>query len=227
MADGEPLLAQAHELSAPHQDLPVEAAELPICRCVWRNSAPYRFEQSGELSGMTRVRGFTQDDAHIFCTPEQVADEFRGCLEMTQFVLKTLGLNDYRVRLGFRDPTSSKYVGSAETWDAAEAALERVAKELELPNVKAERGEAAFYGPKADFVVTDCIGREWQLGTVQLDYTLPSAKRFKLEYIGADNQPHQPVMIHRPARVVRTVRGDPDRAFCRAFPLSGAGTGAC
>ena len=134
----------------------------------------YRFEQSGELDGMTRVRGFTQDDAHIFCTDEQVAGEFRGCIEMTQYVLKTLGLTDYRVRLGFRDPASDKYVGTAENWQRAEAALEAVCNEMKLPNLTIERGEAAFYGPKADFVVADCIGREWQLGTVQLDYNLPS-----------------------------------------------------
>ena len=148
-----------------YRDLPLRLAEF---------GTVHRFEQSGELNGMTRVRGFTQDDAHIFCTEEQVADEFRGCIEMTQFVLKTLGLDDYRVRLGFRDPTSDKYVGSAETWERAEAALEAVCREMDLPDLHIERGEAAFYGPKADFVVADCIGREWQLGTVQLDYNLPS-----------------------------------------------------
>jgi threonyl-tRNA synthetase len=157
----------------------------------------HRFEMSGELNGMTRVRGFTQDDAHIFCTEEQVAGEFRACIEMTQLVLKTLGLDDYRVRLGFRDPAGEKYVGSPEIWRQAEASLERVCAEMQLPNVRVERGEAAFYGPKADFVVADCIGRDWQLGTVQLDYNLPSEQRFALEYIGPDNAPHRPVMIHR------------------------------
>ena len=171
-----------------YRELPLRLAEF---------GTVHRYEQSGELNGMTRVRGFTQDDAHIFCTEEQVADEFRGCIEMTQFVLKTLGLDDYRVRLGFSDPASDKYVGSAETWQRAEAALEAVCREMDLPNLSIERGEAAFYGPKADFVVADCIGRDWQLGTVQLDYNLPSPQRFGLEYIGADNQPHQPVMIHR------------------------------
>src|SRR5690606_6847116 len=128
----------------------------------------YRYEQSGELSGMTRVRGFTQDDAHIFCTEDQVAGEFRSCIEMTQGVLRALGMNKYRVRLGFRDPTSDKYVGSDESWDRAEAAIAEVCRNMDLPNLSIEPGEAAFYGPKADFVVTDCIGREWQLGTVQL-----------------------------------------------------------
>ena len=171
-----------------YRDLPVRLAEF---------GTVYRYEQSGELSGMTRVRGFTQDDAHIFCTEEQVADEVRGCLEMTQGVLKSLGMENYRVRLGFRDPDSSKYVGSAKQWDQAEAAIEQVAKQMGLPGCVPEAGEAAFYGPKIDFVVTDCIGREWQLGTVQLDYNLPSSERFDLEYIGQDNAPHQPVMIHR------------------------------
>ncbi len=180
----------------------------------------HRFEQSGELSGMTRVRGFTQDDAHIFCTEEQVADEFRGCLEMTQLVLQTLGMNDYRVRLGFRDPDSTKYVGNAKDWDDAEAALEKVCHEMGLSNVTVERGEAAFYGPKADFVVADCIGREWQLGTVQLDYNLPSEKRFDLEYIGADNRPHRPVMIHRaPFGSFERFVGMLIEHFAAAFPL--------
>ena len=194
-----------------YRDLPLRLAEF---------GTVHRFEQSGELNGMTRVRGFTQDDAHIFCTEDQVADEFRGCIEMTQLVLKTLGLDDYRVRLGFRDPTSDKYVGSPETWDKAEAALSRVCGEMDLPNVKTERGEAAFYGPKADFVVTDCIGREWQLGTVQLDYNLPSKQRFGLEYIGADNTPHQPVMIHRaPFGSFERFVGVLIEHFAGAFPL--------
>ncbi len=171
-----------------YRDLPVRLAEF---------GTVYRYEQSGELGGMTRVRGFTQDDAHLFCTEEQVADEFRGCIEMTQLVLSALGMDDYRVRLGFRDPHSDKYVGSDETWAHAEAALESVCRGLDLPHLDIERGEAAFYGPKADFVVSDCLGREWQLGTVQLDYNLPGPERFALEYIGPDNQPHRPVMIHR------------------------------
>ena len=194
-----------------YRELPLRIAEFGLV---------HRFEQSGELNGMTRVRGFTQDDAHIFCTEEQVADEFRGCIEMTRFVLKTLGLDDYRVRLGFRDPASQKYVGSAETWQRAENALESVCREMDLPNLSVERGEAAFYGPKADFVVADCIGREWQLGTVQLDYNLPSPQRFGLEYIGADNRPHQPVMIHRaPFGSFERFVGMLIEHFAGAFPL--------
>lgn len=194
-----------------YRDLPLRLAEF---------GTVHRFEQSGELNGMTRVRGFTQDDAHIFCTEEQVADEFRGCIEMTRFVLKTLGLDDYRVRLGFRDPASDKYVGSAETWQRAEAALESVCHDMDLPNLHIERGEAAFYGPKADFVVADCIGRPWQLGTVQLDYNLPSTQRFALEYIGADNVPHQPVMIHRaPFGSFERFVGMLIEHFAGAFPL--------
>jgi threonyl-tRNA synthetase len=194
-----------------YRDLPLRLAEF---------GTVHRFEQSGELNGMTRVRGFTQDDAHIFCTAEQVADEFRGCIEMTQFVLKTLGLVDYRVRLGFRDPKSDKYVGNPETWQRAETALEQVCREMHLPDMKVERGEAAFYGPKADFVVADCIGREWQLGTVQLDYNLPSKQRFALEYVGADNTPHQPVMIHRaPFGSFERFVGMLIEHFAGAFPL--------
>jgi threonyl-tRNA synthetase len=194
-----------------YRDLPVRLAEF---------GTVYRYEQSGELSGMTRVRGFTQDDAHIFCTEEQVAEEFRGCLEMTQQVLASLGMNNYRVRLGFRDPASDKYVGGRETWDRAEAALQAVCESMDLPNMSVETGEAAFYGPKADFVVTDCIGREWQLGTVQLDYNLPSAERFGLEYIGADNAPHRPVMIHRaPLGSMERFTGVLIEHFAGAFPL--------
>ena len=194
-----------------YRDLPLRLAEF---------GTVHRFEQSGELNGMTRVRGFTQDDAHIFCTEEQVAAEFRGCLDMTQFVLKTLGLNDYRVRLGFRDPASDKYVGSAEKWQRAEEALERVCGEMNLPDLHVERGEAAFYGPKADFIVADCIGRQWQLGTVQLDYNLPSPQRFGLEYIGDDNAPHQPVMIHRaPFGSFERFVGMLIEHFAGAFPL--------
>ncbi|MBX7072972.1 MAG: threonine--tRNA ligase [Pirellulales bacterium] len=194
-----------------YRDLPLRLAEF---------GTVYRYEQSGELGGMTRVRGFTQDDAHLFCTEDQVADEFRGCLEMTQFVLKCLGLDDYRVRLGFRDPASDKYVGSAEAWQRAEASLESVCRSMNLPHLDVERGEAAFYGPKADFVVTDCLGREWQLGTVQLDYQLPSAERFDLEYVGADNTPHRPVMIHRaPLGSMERFIGVLIEHYAGAFPL--------
>ncbi len=173
--------------SQPHsyRDLPVRLAEF---------GTVYRWEQSGELNGMTRVRGFTQDDAHLFCTEEQVAAEVLGCLALVKIVLSTLGMADYRVRVGLRDPDSNKYTGDAANWDKAEHACREAAKTLGVPFTE-EPGEAAFYGPKIDFVIKDVIGREWQLGTVQVDYNLPV--RFDLSYIGADNQPHRPVMIHR------------------------------
>jgi threonyl-tRNA synthetase len=168
-----------------YRDLPVRLAEF---------GTVYRWEQSGELNGLTRVRGFTQDDAHIFCTQEQVEEEIQGCLDLVRTVFRTLGMTDYRVRIGLRDPDSSKYTGEEVLWDKAEAALRAVAKTLEVPYSE-EAGEAAFYGPKIDFVVKDVIGREWQLGTVQVDYNLP--ERFDLTYVGADNKEHRPVMIHR------------------------------
>jgi len=168
-----------------YRDLPQRFAEF---------GTVYRWEQSGELNGMTRVRGFTQDDAHIFCTNEQLQDEINGCLNLVKTVFSVLGMTDYRVRLSLRDPNSDKYVGSPENWDKAEAAL-RVAAETLGVHFSEEEGEAAFYGPKIDFVVKDVIGREWQLGTVQVDYNLP--ERFDLSYIGSDNKPHRPVMVHR------------------------------
>ncbi|HEY4759388.1 MAG TPA: threonine--tRNA ligase [Thermoguttaceae bacterium] len=221
MADGDRYLLRP--MNCPHHIIiykskPRSYRELPLRLAEF--GTVHRFEQSGELNGMTRVRGFTQDDAHIFCTEDQVAEEFRGCVEMTQLVLRTLGLDDYRVRLGFRDPASDKYVGTAETWQRAEEALERVCREMGFSNVRTERGEAAFYGPKADFLVCDCIGREWQLGTVQLDYNLPSAQRFALEYIGPDNTPHRPVMIHRaPFGSFERFVGMLIEHFAGAFPL--------
>ena len=168
-----------------YRDLPVRLAEF---------GTVYRWEQSGELGGMTRVRGFTQDDAHLFCTPEQVEAEIIGCLKLVRTILTTLGMNDYRVRVSLRDADGSKYVGDPANWDKAEEALRKAAVWLGVPFTE-EPGEAAFYGPKIDFVVKDVIGREWQLGTVQVDYNLP--ERFGLEYIGADNKTHRPVMIHR------------------------------
>ena len=173
--------------SQPHsyRDLPVRLAEF---------GTVYRWEQSGELNGMTRVRGFTQDDAHLFCTEDQVPQEILGCLSLVKIVLATLGMSDYRVRVGLRDPDSAKYTGDPANWDKAEAACREAAKTLGVSFTE-EPGEAAFYGPKIDFVVRDVIGREWQLGTVQVDYNLP--QRFDLSYIGADNQPHRPVMVHR------------------------------
>ena len=168
-----------------YRDLPVRLAEF---------GTVYRWEQSGELGGMTRVRGFTQDDAHLFCTPDQVAVEVQGCLGLVKKVLGTLGMNEYRVRLSLRDPESDKYVGDPENWDKAEAALREAVQTLGVDYTE-ELGEAAFYGPKIDFVVRDVIGRDWQLGTVQVDYNLPV--RFGLSYIGEDNRQHTPVMIHR------------------------------
>jgi len=168
-----------------YRDLPVRLAEF---------GTVYRWEQSGELNGMTRVRGFTQDDAHLFCTEEQVPGEIIGCLSLVKIILTTLGMSDYRVRVGLRDPDSAKYIGDPANWDKAEAACRDAAKTLGVPFTE-EPGEAAFYGPKIDFIVRDVIGREWQLGTVQVDYNLP--QRFDLSYVGADNQPHRPVMIHR------------------------------
>jgi threonyl-tRNA synthetase len=190
-----------------YRDLPVRLAEF---------GTVYRYEQTGELNGMTRVRGFTQDDAHLFITPEQVESEMRANLDLVLFILNTLGLSDYRVRLGFRDPASSKYVGSDEDWNTAQTALESIAKQLGM-KYTAEPGEAAFYGPKIDFVVRDCIGREWQLGTVQLDYNLP--KRFELEYVGADNRTHRPIMIHRaPFGSMERFVGILIEHFAGAFP---------
>ena len=173
--------AQKHS----YRELPIRLAEF---------GTVYRYEQSGELSGMTRVRGLTQDDAHLFCMQEQVETEIRDTVELTLKTLKTLGLDDFRVQVSLREPGSDKYTGNPAHWDAAEATLARVATDMNIPH-ETVTGEAAFYGPKLDFMVKDCLGREWQLGTVQLDYNLPEG--FGLEFVGADNAPHQPVMIHR------------------------------
>ena len=191
-----------------YRDLPVRLAEF---------GTVYRHEQSGELNGLLRVRGLTQDDAHLFCTPEQVEEEFRATLELVKFVLQSVGLDDYRVQLSLRDPGSDKYVGSEENWQRAEAALRKVLSNSGL-SFEERQGEAAFYGPKADFMVRDCLGREWQLGTVQLDYNLP--ERFQLEYIGPDNRPHRPVMIHRaPFGSLERFVGMLIEHFAGAFPL--------
>ena len=168
-----------------YRDLPVRLAEF---------GTVYRWEQSGELNGMTRVRGFTQDDAHLFIREDQLQQEIQGCLSLVKLVFSTLGMNEYRVRVSLRDPESDKYVGAPEAWDKAEAALRQAVQTLGV-DYEEELGEAAFYGPKIDFVVRDVIGREWQLGTVQVDYNLP--ERFDLSYVGSDNQDHRPVMIHR------------------------------
>ena len=169
-----------------YRDLPLRVAEF---------GTVYRYEQSGELHGLTRVRGFTQDDAHLFCTPDQLKDEFLGVLDLTMHVLEKLGFDNYTAQISLRDPENpSKYIGSDENWDKAETAIIEATKEAGLETVT-ELGEAAFYGPKLDFMVKDALNRSWQLGTIQVDYNLP--ERFELEYIGADNQAHRPVMIHR------------------------------
>jgi threonyl-tRNA synthetase len=177
----------------------------------------YRFEQSGELSGLTRVRGFTQDDAHIFCTHDQVKGEFRATIELVQFVFNALGFRDVQIRLSKHDPKSEKFAGNKEVWLQAEGEIRDVLMDMKVDFVEAE-GEAAFYGPKVDFLVRDVIGRKWQLGTVQLDYVLP--ERFKLEFIGPDNRPHRPVMIHRaPFGSMERFMGILIEHFGGAFPL--------
>ncbi|HMN05418.1 MAG TPA: threonine--tRNA ligase [Flavobacteriales bacterium] len=174
--------------SRPHsyKDLPVRYAEF---------GTVYRYEQSGELHGLTRVRGFTQDDAHLFCTPEQVKEEFMKVIDLVLLVFRALNFTEYEAQISLRDPENrSKYIGSDENWAKAENAIIEAAAEKGLKTI-VEYGEAAFYGPKLDFMVKDALGRRWQLGTIQVDYNLP--ERFELEYVGADNQKHRPVMIHR------------------------------
>jgi threonyl-tRNA synthetase len=191
-----------------YRDLPIRLGEY---------GTVHRYEQSGEVSGLTRVRGFTQDDAHLFCTNEQLAEELIATVKLTRKVLEALALTDYSVRLGLRDADSEKYVGSDENWAKAEAAIRAAAVESGVEYVE-EAGEAAFYGPKIDFVVKDCIGRSWQLGTVQVDYNLP--ERFDLSYVGPDNQPHRPVMIHRtPFGSLERFVGILIENFAGAFPL--------
>ena len=169
-----------------YKDLPARFAEF---------GTVYRYEQSGELHGLTRVRGFTQDDAHIFCMPEQVKDEFKKVIDLVLYIFKTLKFENFKAQISLRDKENpTKYIGSDENWEKAENAIIEAAAEKGLKTF-IEYGEAAFYGPKLDFMVEDALGREWQLGTIQVDYNLP--ERFELEYTGADNQKHRPVMIHR------------------------------
>ena len=169
-----------------YKDLPVRYAEF---------GTVYRYEQSGELHGLTRVRGFTQDDAHLFCTPEQVKEEFKNVIDLVLYIFKTLKFENFRAQVSLRDPEDpDKYIGSEENWEKAERAIIEATEEKGLETV-IEYGEAAFYGPKLDFMVRDALNREWQLGTIQVDYNLP--ERFELEYVGADNEKHRPVMIHR------------------------------
>jgi threonyl-tRNA synthetase len=169
-----------------YRDLPIRLAEF---------GTVYRYEQSGELHGLTRVRGFTQDDAHIFCTPEQLNDEFMGVIDLVLYVFNALGFSDFKTQVSVRDPEKpEKYIGDAKLWEKAEQAIIDAANQKGLDYV-VETGEAAFYGPKLDFMVKDALGRSWQLGTIQVDYNLP--ERFDLNYKGNDNELHRPVMIHR------------------------------
>jgi len=169
-----------------YKDLPVRLAEF---------GTVYRYEQSGELHGLTRVRGFTQDDAHIFCRPDQLKEEFANVIDIVLYIFKTLDFNDFTAQISLRDPNNKeKYIGSDENWEKSEQAIIDVCKDKGLETT-VELGEAAFYGPKLDFMVRDAIGRKWQLGTIQIDYNLP--ERFDLEYIGSDDKKHRPIMIHR------------------------------
>ena len=169
-----------------YKDLPKRFAEF---------GTVYRYEQSGELHGLTRVRGFTQDDAHIFCTPDQLDKEFMDVIDLVLYVFGSLGFEDFTTQVSLRDPDNlEKYIGTSENWEKAQKAIINAVEKKGLDYV-IEEGEAAFYGPKLDFMVRDALGRSWQLGTIQVDYTLP--ERFELEYKGSDNEMHRPVMIHR------------------------------
>ncbi len=191
-----------------YRDLPVRLAEF---------GTVYRYEQSGELAGMLRVRGFTQDDAHLFVTPSQLGDEFKGVVDLMMVVLRQLGLSEYRVRVGTRDPESTKYVGSDENWVAAEKAIVDACNDLGL-EFEVSPGDAAFYGPKLDLIIKDALGREWQMGTVQVDYNLP--ERFELEYVGEDGQRHRPIMIHRaPFGSLERMIGLLTEQYAGAFPF--------
>lgn len=191
-----------------YRDLPVRLAEF---------GTVYRYEKSGELTGLTRVRGFTIDDSHLFVTPEQLEEEFIGVVELIQYVFNTLGFSDFRARLGINDPESDKYAGSPEMWEQAVKLIQQAADKAGM-NYSVETGEAAFYGPKLDFIVRDVLKREWQLGTVQVDFLLP--ERFDLEYTGEDGQKHQPIMIHRaPFGSMERFTGILIEHFNGAFPL--------
>lgn len=196
--------------SKPHsyRDLPVRLAEF---------GTVYRYEMSGELSGLTRVRGFTQDDAHIFCRPDQLKREFLDVLDLTVLVLKTFGMNEVRFRVGTRDPESDKYAGDEANWALAERQIIEAVEEVGLPYT-VEPGDAAFYGPKLDFVVKDVLGREWQLGTIQVDYNLP--ERFDISYVGEDGADHRPIMIHRaPFGSIERFTGILIEHYAGDFPL--------
>ncbi|MFA5125565.1 MAG: threonine--tRNA ligase [archaeon] len=191
-----------------YRDLPMRLSEM---------GTVYRYEKSGELSGLLRVRGFTQDDAHIFCTEDQVKTEFNGVFDLVMKIMGILKLKDFRVRIGTRDPTSSKYIGDPAHWERATQEIIEVLKDKKI-NFEVNPGDAAFYGPKADILVKDALGREWQTGTIQLDYNLP--ERFQLEYTGQDGQKHRPVMIHRaPFGSFERFTGVIIEHFGGAFPL--------
>ncbi len=191
-----------------YRDLPVRLAEF---------GTVYRYEQSGELAGMLRVRGFTQDDAHLFVRPDQLLDEFKGVVHLMMTVLEKLGLTDFRVRVGTRSAESDKYVGHDENWELSEKAIVQACQELGL-EFEISVGDAAFYGPKLDLIIKDALGREWQMGTVQVDYNLP--ERFELEYIGEDSKPHRPIMIHRaPFGSLERMIGLLTEQYAGAFPF--------
>jgi len=191
-----------------YRDLPIRLAEF---------GTVYRYEQSGELAGMLRVRGFTQDDSHLFVRPDQLLDEFKGVVDLMMVVLRKLGLHDYRVRLGTRDEVSDKYIGHPQNWADAQSAIEQACKDLGL-DYEVSPGDAAFYGPKLDLIVKDALGRDWQMGTVQVDYNLP--ERFELEYIGEDSKPHRPIMIHRaPFGSLERMIGLLTEHYAGAFPM--------
>lgn len=191
-----------------YRDLPVRYAEF---------GTVHRYEQSGEVTGILRARGFTQDDAHLFVRPDQLLEEFIGVVELTKTVCEKLGLHHYRARLGTKDPASSKYVGHDDNWKLATEAIEQACKQMDM-DYFVSPGDAAFYGPKLDLIIKDALGRDWQMGTIQVDYNLP--ERFELEYIGEDSKPHRPIMIHRaPFGSLERMIGLLTEHYAGAFPL--------
>ena len=191
-----------------YRDLPVRYAEF---------GTVHRYEQSGEVTGILRARGFTQDDAHLFVRPDQLLEEFKGVVDLMMVVLKKLGLTDYRARLGTKDPASDKYVGHDDNWVQATEAIEQACQQMGM-EYEVSVGDAAFYGPKLDLIIKDALGRDWQMGTVQVDYNLP--ERFELEYIGEDSKPHRPVMIHRaPFGSLERMIGLLTEQYAGAFPF--------
>jgi threonyl-tRNA synthetase len=191
-----------------YRDLPIRYAEF---------GTVHRYEQSGEVTGILRARGFTQDDAHLFVTPDQLQEEFAGVVELMQTVLRKFGLENYRVRVGTKDPQSDKYVGHDDNWAAATKSITDACDRLGL-EYEISPGDAAFYGPKLDLMIRDALGREWQMGTVQVDYNLP--ERFDLEYIGEDSKPHRPIMIHRaPFGSLERMIGLLTEQYAGAYPL--------